>query len=100
MDLNAPFLILNQALEVNRPTIIMVPGGEMVDAYILDVRDEHLVIEVLGVPFEARPWREGDKQHPLFSERHHMDAFSPWTVHNVEGVPRHNSSNGPIATGS
>ncbi len=84
MKINAPFLILNQSIEPNRETIIIVPGGELVDAFILDARADYMVIEVMGVPFEARPWMMGDKLHPLYP--HTSPGASAWTVYAVEGA--------------
>lgn len=83
MDLGTVFLILDQSLEANRDTLVLVRGGDFVDAYILDARSDNLVVEVKGVPFEARPWREGDATPPLHP--HGLTEATCWTVYGIEG---------------
>jgi hypothetical protein len=83
MEIGTVFLILDQSLEANRDTLVITPGGELVDAFILDIRGGHLAIEVNGVPFEARPWQEGDTRPPFHP--HTMDATTAWTIYGIEG---------------
>ena len=83
MDIGTVFLILDQSLEANRETLVIIPGGEFVDAFILDSRSGHIAIEVNGVPFEARPWQEGDARPPFHP--HKMDATTAWTIYGIEG---------------
>lgn len=86
MEIGTVFLILDQSLETNRDTLVVIPGGELVDAFILDSRDSHLAIEVDGVPFEARPWQEGDTRPPFHPNK--MDATTAWTIYGIEGHTR------------
>ena len=86
MEIGTVFLILNQSLETNRDTLVVIPGGELVDAFILDSRANHLAIEVNSVPFKARPWQEGDTQPPFHPNT--MHAATAWTIYGIEGQTR------------
>lgn len=86
MEIGSVFLILDQSLEANRETLVLIPGGDFVDAFILDASPDHLAIEVAGVPFEARPWRDGDARPPLHPGK--MEATTAWTIYGIEGHTR------------
>lgn len=86
MEIGTVFLILDQSLEANRETLVIIPGGGFVDAFILDSRGGHIAIEVNGMPFEARPWQEGDTQPPFHPNK--MGATTAWTIYGIEGCTR------------
>lgn len=86
MEIGSVFLVLDNAREPNHETLVLVPGGDLVEAFILDCRPDHLAIEVHGVPFEARPWREGDSRPPFHPDK--MDATTTWTIYGIEGHTR------------
>lgn len=66
MEIGTVFLILDQSLEANRDTLVVIPGGDFMDAFILDSRKDYLAVELYGWSFEPLPWQDNDHLPPFY----------------------------------
>ena len=75
--------MLNASVRPGADELVMVADASCIAATIASVSGDYMILEVEGVRFEARAWRDGDgpwPMHPL----EFPDARA-WTVYGVIG---------------